>query len=156
MFLNFPISSTGTTDVFGVADGVGGWRNHGVDPSRFSRALVQKLEDLVKKGEFDVRQPVQLLARAYNRMYAIEDMMGSSTACIVSFDRKTKVLYTANLGDSGFLVIRDGKVVHQSRPQTHGFNAPWQLSIVPETMRKGSYDRVLEKNSISLSNFLNF
>jgi protein phosphatase PTC7 len=35
----------------------------------------------------------------------------------------------ANLGDSGFLVLRSGSVVLRSSEQTHFFNCPFQLSL---------------------------
>lgn len=56
---------------------------------------------------------------------------GSSTACIVVLDRQQHRLHTANLGDSGFLVVRGGEVVHRSDEQQHYFNTPFQLSIAP-------------------------
>lgn len=56
---------------------------------------------------------------------------GSSTACIVVLDRTSHRLHTANLGDSGFLVVRGGEVVHRSDEQQHYFNTPFQLSIAP-------------------------
>lgn len=56
---------------------------------------------------------------------------GSSTACIVVLDRQSHQLHTANLGDSGFLVVRGGEVVHRSDEQQHYFNTPFQLSIAP-------------------------
>lgn len=56
---------------------------------------------------------------------------GSSTACIVILDRQSHRLHTANLGDSGFLVVRGGEVVHRSDEQQHYFNTPFQLSIAP-------------------------
>ena len=36
-----------------------------------------------------------------------------------------------SLGDSGFLILRHGKVHYFSTPQTHAFNTPYQLSVVP-------------------------
>jgi protein phosphatase PTC7 len=57
--------------------------------------------------------------------------VGSSTACIVVLDRSSHRLHTANLGDSGFLVVRGGEVVHRSDEQQHYFNTPFQLSIAP-------------------------
>lgn len=56
---------------------------------------------------------------------------GSSTACIVVLDRRSHRLHTCNLGDSGFLVVRGGEVVHRSDEQQHYFNTPFQLSIAP-------------------------
>ncbi|XP_071338110.1 protein phosphatase PTC7 homolog isoform X2 [Trachinotus anak] len=61
----------------------------------------------------------------------IENLKGSSTACIVVLDRQSHRLHTANLGDSGFLVVRGGEVVHRSDEQQHYFNTPFQLSIAP-------------------------
>lgn len=57
--------------------------------------------------------------------------VGSSTACIVVLDRRSHRLHTCNLGDSGFLVVRGGEVVHRSDEQQHYFNTPFQLSIAP-------------------------
>lgn len=57
--------------------------------------------------------------------------VGSSTACIVVLDRRSHQLHTCNLGDSGFLVVRGGEVVHRSDEQQHYFNTPFQLSIAP-------------------------
>ena len=38
---------------------------------------------------------------------------------------------STSLGDSGFVQIRPGAIHHNSNPQTHAFNTPYQLSIVP-------------------------
>ncbi|XP_071526974.1 protein phosphatase PTC7 homolog [Panulirus ornatus] len=40
-------------------------------------------------------------------------------------------LCSANIGDSGFLVVRDGSVFHRSEEQQHYFNTPFQLSLPP-------------------------
>ncbi|XP_016339010.1 protein phosphatase PTC7 homolog [Sinocyclocheilus anshuiensis] len=56
-------------------------------------------------------------------------LLGSSTACIVVLDRRSHRIHTCNLGDSGFLVVRGGEVVHRSDEQQHYFNTPFQLSI---------------------------
>ncbi|XP_078082156.1 protein phosphatase PTC7 homolog [Mustelus asterias] len=55
----------------------------------------------------------------------------SSTACLVILDRQKRCLYTANLGDSGFLIVRDGRIIHRSDEQQHYFNTPFQLAIAP-------------------------
>uniref|UniRef100_A0A914X569 Protein phosphatase n=1 Tax=Plectus sambesii TaxID=2011161 RepID=A0A914X569_9BILA len=134
-----------TADVVGIADGVGGWRQHGIDPSIFSRSLMRACSNLVDAGKFEPDKPALLLAAAYrqlylNRMKSIErkekfdrktTLIGSSTACVVALERSTSRLYTANLGDSGFIVMRGGRIVYQSEEQTHYFNAPFQLALPP-------------------------
>jgi len=35
------------------------------------------------------------------------------------------------IGDSGYLICRGGKVIFRSPEQTHYFNAPYQLTILP-------------------------
>lgn len=58
-------------------------------------------------------------------------ILGSSTACVVVLNRENSRLYTANIGDSGFMVVRRGRVVHKSEEQQHYFNTPFQLSLPP-------------------------
>jgi hypothetical protein len=100
--------------VIGVADGVGGWRDCGVDPGLFSSSLMESCERLVKAGSYVSDQPVQILASGYAEMQKSEPpIIGSSTACLATLNHDTGKLYTANLGDSGFLVVRDGKVVQR-------------------------------------------
>ncbi|NXF98308.1 protein phosphatase PTC7 homolog [Excalfactoria chinensis] len=121
-----------TADVLGVADGVGGWRDYGVDPSQFSGTLMRTCERLVKEGRFVPSNPVGILTAGYCELLQNKvPLLGSSTACIVVLDRTSHRLHTANLGDSGFLVVRGGEVVHRSDEQQHYFNTPFQLSIAP-------------------------
>ncbi|XP_059828888.1 protein phosphatase PTC7 homolog isoform X2 [Hypanus sabinus] len=63
--------------------------------------------------------------------HRLADVLGSSTACLVVLDREKRCLYTANLGDSGFLIVRDGRIIHRSDEQQHYFNTPFQLAIPP-------------------------
>lgn len=49
----------------GVADGVGGWRDYGVDPSQFSVTLMRTCERLVKEGRFTPSNPVGILTSGY-------------------------------------------------------------------------------------------
>lgn len=37
------------------------------------------------------------------------------------------MLHSANLGDSGFMVIRGGKLIFESPSQQHSFNFPYQI-----------------------------
>lgn len=141
-------------DVIGVADGVGGWRAWGIDPGEFSRTLMQSCERLVVAGSFSPTAPAALLAKAYEELeHSKHHILGSSTACVVmvrgSLSTTTSssppsttpppaaegsssgVLSSANIGDSGYLVVRGGHVVHRSHEQQHYFNTPFQLSLPP-------------------------
>ena len=59
------------------------------------------------------------------------NLAGSSTACLLSLNCTTGLLHTANLGDSGYLVVRNGRVVSKSQDVVHYFNCPYQLSNPP-------------------------
>lgn len=62
---------------------------------------------------------------------SIRCFSGSSTACIIALHNDKGILHTANLGDSGFVVIRRNAIVHRSEEQQHYFNSPFQLAIHP-------------------------
>lgn len=50
---------------------------------------------------------------------------GSSTACVLVINGTT--LSASNLGDSGFVLVRDGVATFQCPQQQHNFNFPFQL-----------------------------
>ena len=58
-------------------------------------------------------------------------LQGTSTACILALEDSK--LHAANVGDSGFIVVRKQKVVFKSPSQQHRFNFPYQLGC-PGTM----------------------
>lgn len=121
-----------SADVLGVADGVGGWRAYGIDPGEFSTHLMKTCERLIKLGRFTPTNPSELLARSYYELlHHKKSILGSSTACVVVLNRDDCTLYTANIGDSGYMVVRRGEVVRRSAEQQHYFNTPFQLSLPP-------------------------
>jgi protein phosphatase PTC7 len=127
--------SSGPT-VFAVADGVGGWTEHGVDPADFSHGLCSYMaEAAVSWSPSDEKKerlgPRQLLQMGYDK--TVRDpaiKAGGTTACVAVAERDGR-MRIANLGDSGFLQLRLGTVHHHSDPQTHAFNTPYQLSLTP-------------------------
>lgn len=122
-------------DVLGVADGVGGWKSYGVDPSKFPTSLMSVCERMVKEGKFDPLKPVDLISSGFTEIqHDKAPLVGSCTACVVSFHHTDSTLYTANLGDSGFMVVREGRVIHRSEEQQHYFNTPYQLSVAPASL----------------------
>ena len=54
-------------------------------------------------------------------------MYASLTTAVVCMLDDDNVLSTVNVGDSGFLVVRDGRLVYASEPQEHAPNTPFQL-----------------------------
>lgn len=102
----------------GVADGVGSWREYGVDPREFSHRLMEECENVLAESSAVAREnfeadekyrrlvmPQDVLAKAYDRVKAA-NVIGSSTACVGLFDCKSHQLHFANLGDSGVVVLR--------------------------------------------------
>ncbi|KAK4523456.1 hypothetical protein GAYE_PCTG60G1352 [Galdieria yellowstonensis] len=105
----------------GVFDGVGGWESKGVDPSLYPNELAKKTAEMVKlKGPCHV---VEALEYAAQHTSAV----GSSTAAVVGYCKEKDRLVGLNLGDSGFLQIRNGTVLCRTTEQQHFFNCPFQL-----------------------------
>ncbi|KAK9472600.1 phosphatase 2C-like domain-containing protein [Dipodascopsis tothii] len=133
----------------GVIDGVGGWCEVGVDATEFSHSLAVAMESIAPAvvgapaaGDVASRvaaskfafAPLVLLDTAYTMIKSSGQVeAGGSTAC-VGVATAGGVLQTANLGDSGYAIVRNGSLLYASQPQTHFFNAPFQLSIIPESM----------------------
>lgn len=107
----------------GVADGVGGWAELGIDAGAYARLLMQNARTAAEANAQNNTRPCpqDILERAYDGT----QVQGSSTACIVCL--QDDVLNVSNLGDSGFVLVRNGKVEFQSPQQQHGFNFPFQL-----------------------------
>ncbi|KAK6124742.1 hypothetical protein DH2020_041518 [Rehmannia glutinosa] len=68
----------------------------------------------------------EVLQDAYDNTNA----QGSSTACIITLSGDR--LFAAHVGDSGFLVIRNGDVLYQSPKQQRTFNCPYQLGTTKD------------------------
>uniref|UniRef100_A0A0D6R800 Protein phosphatase n=1 Tax=Araucaria cunninghamii TaxID=56994 RepID=A0A0D6R800_ARACU len=120
--------STGGEDAYfvvpnhwiGVADGVGQWALEGINAGLYAQELMENCRKLVSE-ESSMTKPKQVLVNS-----AMEAKSpGSSTVLVASLIGQT--LHVVNLGDSGFLVIREGSVVAKSSPMTHGFNFPYQI-----------------------------
>ncbi|KAL4802925.1 phosphatase 2C-like domain-containing protein [Aspergillus unguis] len=123
---------------FAVADGVGGWAESRVDPADFSHALC----DYMAQTALDWDQPAEqlraksLLQTAYDRIVADKSIRAGGSTASVGIGLVDGRIELANLGDSGSVLLRQAAVHHYSIPQTHGFNTPYQLSIIPQRMRQ--------------------
>ncbi|KAI6855114.1 protein serine/threonine phosphatase 2C [Hortaea werneckii] len=142
---------------FGVADGVGGWQDSGVDPSDFSHGLcglmagtAKTFEGLQEEEEHRNVRPRELLQVAYDAVIGNPRIVaGGCTASLCVADgegnvetaKYDKIFFHAAsnfvflLGDSGFLILSPGKVAARSEAQTHAFNTPYQLSKIPPRMQ---------------------
>ncbi|KAI8632239.1 protein serine/threonine phosphatase 2C [Xylariaceae sp. FL1651] len=136
----FFISRVGDSNAlaFGIADGVGGWEESGVDPADFSHSFCDYMASAAYEHKPELSEtpltPRALMQRGYDDVCKDRSIhAGGSTAsvAIASEDGKLEV---ANLGDSGFVQLRLNAVHTYSEPQTHAFNTPYQLSIVPASM----------------------
>ncbi|KAF5373902.1 hypothetical protein D9758_000574 [Tetrapyrgos nigripes] len=136
---------------FGVADGVGGWVDSGVDPSLFSQLLMYHAHRYCRAAwagepeidptmDYEEREqvegweltPYSCLDLAYGGVLRERRVpAGSSTACILSLNASSGLLRAANLGDSGFSIVRSSNVIYKQPSQTHFFNCPKQLTKLP-------------------------
>ncbi|KAF8636634.1 hypothetical protein AX17_003443 [Amanita inopinata Kibby_2008] len=136
---------------FGVADGVGGWTVSGVDPALFSQALMYHAHRYSRNAwagepeidptlDYEEREqiegwemtPYECLDLAYGGVLREKFVQaGSSTACLINLNASSGVLRSANLGDSGYSIIRNSSIIYRQRPQTHYFNCPKQLTKLP-------------------------
>ncbi|KAK6785579.1 hypothetical protein RDI58_019034 [Solanum bulbocastanum] len=110
-------------ETIGVADGIGSWAKKGIDSGEYSRQLVRNAELSIQKQK-DQRNKIHPM-EVLNEAYFNTKCQGSSTACILTLACDT--IHAVNVGDSGFVVIRDGDIVYKSEIQQKGFNYPFQL-----------------------------
>lgn len=116
----------------GVADGVGGWAEVGVDPSLFAWGLMEACQRVCERAVNGALPGWEVLQQAHRDLMAARTVKaGSSTACVVTVDRASGRLRGANLGDSGLYVLRNKSILFHSTEQQHDFNAPYQLSMQP-------------------------
>ena len=87
----FFVSNTGNSNgmAFGVADGVGGWSDSGIDSAYFSHGMCKWMAKIASNGSSSEKEltPQNLLQDAYNSL--VEDGKisgGGSTACIAVGD----------------------------------------------------------------------
>lgn len=123
---------------FGIADGVGGWEDSGVDPADFSHNFCDYMASAAyeHRPSADVSSltPRTLMQKGYDDVCGDKSIpAGGSTAC-VAIASDDGLMEVANLGDSGFVHLRLNAVHNYSEPQTHAFNTPYQLSVIPPSM----------------------
>ncbi|KAL2122838.1 hypothetical protein VTJ04DRAFT_3293 [Mycothermus thermophilus] len=123
----------------GVADGVGGWMDSGVDPADFSHAFCDYMAQAASSAASPTDpeaagKPMtarQLMQLGYEAVCHDPTITAGGSTAVVGLLTSDGQLEVANLGDSGYIMLRLGRVHACSEPQTHAFNTPFQLSVVP-------------------------
>ncbi|GMP39064.1 hypothetical protein CsSME_00010050 [Camellia sinensis var. sinensis] len=110
------------TQWLGVADGVGQWSLEGINPGVYAQELMENCRKIVSQcNSIPLSNPVEVL----NQSALEAQSPGSSTILVAYFDGQA--LHVANIGDSGFIVIRNGAVFMKSSPMLYEFNFPYQI-----------------------------
>ncbi|UJR24670.1 hypothetical protein I4U23_006043 [Adineta vaga] len=117
--------------LIGLADGVSGNRHHGLDPYKFAHTLISSCADETERiiGSSSMRGLVHRAIRCVEK----RSIFGSATLCLLSIDKRCSYLRSLNIGDSGFMLIRQNKLIIRSNPQYHRGSSPFQLSSFPTT-----------------------
>ncbi|CCE64351.1 hypothetical protein TPHA_0H01450 [Tetrapisispora phaffii CBS 4417] len=148
---NYFVRKNANNDVYvGVADGVGGWASYGYDSSAISRELCKAMSDYstIKNQKnslpFYEINPKTLIDISYNKIKDEKIVNVGGTTAIVGHFPPSGKLQLANLGDSWCGVFRDYKLVFKTNFQTVGFNAPYQLAIIPKELLSGKENSYIQ------------
>ncbi|XP_047159585.1 probable protein phosphatase 2C 71 isoform X2 [Vigna umbellata] len=104
-----------------VADGVGLGSLEG-NAGPYIRELIENCENIVSNYEnISTIKPAEVITRGADETQT----PGSSAVLVAHFDGQ--VLHAANVGNTGFIIIRDGFIFKKSTPMFHEFNFPLQI-----------------------------
>ena len=116
----------------GVADGVGGWAELGIDSGKFSRELMEQCRRFHERGGID--DPQAVLCKAFDSTTSI----GTSTACLLTLHGD--MLRAANVGDSSFILLRRAPSLG-GRSGASATSAQMQSADGPDGGRDGADSR---------------
>ncbi|XP_010261225.1 PREDICTED: probable protein phosphatase 2C 62 isoform X2 [Nelumbo nucifera] len=106
----------------GVADGVGQWSFEGINAGLYAQELMENCAKIVSEYQgVQLTKPDKILIQSA----AEAESPGSSTALVACFDGQA--FHVANIGDSGFIIIRNGTIFKRSSAMVHEFNFPFQI-----------------------------
>jgi serine/threonine protein phosphatase PrpC len=135
----------------GVSDGVSAWAEDGIDPGEYSRTLVQYCAEAYEERVLAAATAAN--KNAFISKFDARGILRYAQQCTCKPGSATMVLaalqpggqlHVANLGDCGVKVMREGRVLYETKPQQHDFNLPYQLShpqLFPDTDTADSADR---------------
>jgi len=125
----------------GVADGVGSmvqFAKYGADAAAYAMELMELAGEALTGAEL-ADQPVDTRAEAA-LLFAERNVQsyGASTVTALVLDADT--VGVANLGDSGFMLLRKGQqgmgIVARSEEKQHHWNCPFQLCRLPPALQR--------------------
>lgn len=126
------------THSLGVADGVGSmhkFRRYGVDCAAYAEDLMSLAQHALE-DDAGIMLSSEFAAQAMHVAESKAVTYGASTATLLTM-RENGMVGVANLGDSGFMVVRGlgatqcPSIVSKSREQQHSWNCPYQLMRLP-------------------------
>jgi len=119
----------------GICDGVGGTKKYKIDSGFIARQMCLNCPYYLNKSTNYYKNPQKLMIDAYNKIIRNKEVWAGSTTCIIltidNSDKNCPLLRSASLGDSGYMVVRDGVVVFRSAIIKNN-NMPPQLTIMPK------------------------
>lgn len=115
----------------GVADGVGGYASHGIDPAIYTRNVMRFALDFVERETTAARRPtaLEVLNYGYKRANEARQPGGCPVSLATIVDGTHASLL--NLGDCGIVVVRQDKLLYRTEMQQRSFNCPFQLPEDP-------------------------
>ena len=128
----------GMTDAPGENSSVSGECINIVETENVSNQLIDDSGSMYVEGEYVVGTVSQATGKKATSIEALDTAHrltrkpGSATACILRVDQDTDEIDASNLGDSGFIVVRNKEAVFQTPHQEHFFDCPYQLGAAPE------------------------
>ncbi|CAE7567120.1 unnamed protein product [Symbiodinium sp. CCMP2456] len=135
-FASLPISA------FGLADGVGGWADRGVDAGLFSRALLHSAFECMRQRASAMQRP-DLPGVALEAFQAVREKSLEGSCTLLLGQLQQDVISLLNLGDCGIMALRpcsilprfhggtvktSMRLIYRSTPMLHRTNMPLQLS----------------------------
>ncbi len=115
--------------ILAVADGVGGWIDHGGDSSQVSNGLMAAVKHFHRQQQ-TWNSLTDLIKQSFRHLVSLRRMkMGTTTVCSAAFNHETGELEVANIGDSQLLVIRNGEVILEVEAGVWAFNSPNQIGF---------------------------
>ncbi len=116
--------------ILGVTDGVGGYDKYDIDSGKISRQMCRNMKTY-SENETD---PNIIMKKAYNKIIENKEVeAGSTTVCVLSL--QDYVLKSSNIGDSGYLIIRNNKKLFRSTMRGIHFPTPDQIAIMSDKLK---------------------